>query len=241
MIKRINLRKSHVARSNTIRDINRQIILNYVREEGPISRADIARATALQRSTVSLIVDELSDLGLVQEIYGESSGGRPPRLLTLKTAEAISVGIDLGKRRTIVGTCDLSGRLLEHKEFPTSENSTKTIDRIIAAANYFIEKSNGSIEGIGLSVPGLVESWDGKVVVIPHLNWDEPNLAHKLQEATGLHVLMENDANAVALAELWLGRPEISNVRNFISVLIHIGVGTGVVFDGQIYRGKDGV
>ena len=143
MIKRINLRKSHVARSNTIRDINRQIILNYVREEGPISRADIARATALQRSTVSLIVDELSDLGLVQEIYGESSGGRPPRLLTLKTAEAISVGIDLGKRRTIVGTCDLSGRLLEHKEFPTSENSTKTIDRIIAAANYFLRKATG--------------------------------------------------------------------------------------------------
>ncbi|NNE68033.1 MAG: ROK family transcriptional regulator [Pyrinomonadaceae bacterium] len=241
MIKRINLRKSNVARSKTIRDINRQIILNYIREEGPISRADIARVTALQRSTISLIVDELSELGLVQESYGESSGGRPPRLLSLKTAEAISIGIDLGKKDTIVGTCDLSGRLLEHKEFPTSSNAAKTIDRIIETANYFIERNNGSIEGIGLSVPGLVEAWDGKLVKIPHLEWHEPDLAKKIQDATGLQVRMENDTNAVALAELWLGRPEISNVRDFIVVFIHKGIGTGVVFDGQIYRGKDGV
>jgi len=239
--KRINLRKSNVARSNTIRDINRQIILNYIREEGPISRAEIARATALQRSTVSLIVDELSDLGFVQEIYGESSGGRPPRLLSLKTSEAIALGIDLGKRRTIVGTCDLSGRMLENKEFSTTTNSKKTIDRIIEVAKDLIAKNKGNIEGIGLSIPGLVESSNGKALKIPHLDWHEPDIARKIGEAAGLKVRMENDANAAALAELWLGRPEISNVRDFIVVLIDKGIGTGVVFDGQIYRGKDGV
>jgi predicted NBD/HSP70 family sugar kinase len=190
---------------------------------------------------VSLIVDELSDLGLVKEVHGESSGGRPPRLLSLKTADAIALGIDLGKNRTIVGTCDLSGRMLEHKEFRTSTESTKTIEQIIETAQYFIEKHKGSIQGIGLSVPGLVESWEGDLVVIPHLEWDEPLLAAKIEEATGLKVLMENDTNAAALAALWLGRPEISNVRDFIVVLIHWGIGTGVVFDGQIYRGKDGV
>lgn len=241
MVKRINLRKSNVARSDTIRDINRQIILNYIREEGPISRAEIARATALQRSTVSLIVDELSDLGLVREDDGESSGGRPPKLLSLKTSKAIALGIDLGKRRTIVGTSDLSGRLLEHREFATSVNSVKTLDRIIKTAKEFIKESDGSIEGIGLSVPGLVESSDGTVLKIPHLNWDEPDLALKIGEATGLPVHIENDANAAALAELWLGRPEISNVRDFIVVLIDKGIGTGVVFDGQIYGGKHGV
>ncbi len=241
MPKRINLRKSNVARSNTIRDINRQIILNYIRERGPISRADIARATALQRSTVSLIVDELSQLGFVQEIWGESSGGRPPKLLSLKTSKAIALGIDLGKRRTIVGTCDLSGQILEQKEFSTGSSSTKTIDRIIDAGNYFVQKTAGSIEGVGLSVPGLVDSADGKVLRIPHLDWHEPDLAHKIEDALGLRVHMENDANAVALAELWLGRPEISNVRDFIVVLIDKGIGTGVVFDGQIYRGKNGV
>ena len=87
----------------------------------------------------------------------------------------------------------------------------------------------------------MVESWDARVFSIPHLNWQEPQLAQKIKEATGLPVRMENDANAAALAELWLGRPEISKVRDFMVVLIDKGIGTGVVFDGQIYRGKDGV
>ena len=241
MKKRINLRKSNVARSKTIRDINRQIILNYIREEGPISRAEIARATALQRSTVSLIVDELSDLELVEEIYGESSGGRPPRLLTLRTANPIAVGVDLGKYTTSVGICDLSGRLLEQREFPTSRNRQKTLGRIVDATMGFVDKYNSSIEGIGLCVPGLVEAMEGRVHLIPHLEWQEPGIAKRLSEATGLPVRVENDTNAAALAELWLGRPEISNVRDFVAVFIHEGIGTGVVFDGQIYRGKGGV
>ncbi len=241
MARRINLKSISVARSNTIRDINRQIILNYVREEGPISRADIARVTELQRSTVSLIVDELLGADLVEEIEGESSGGRPPQLLSLKTTKAVALGVDLGKEITIVGTSDLSGRLLEKREFATSSDFNLTINNVIEASKYFIDKNDGSIEGIGISLPGLVESWKGKVVNIPHLGWYHPAIAETIEEATGLPVIVENDTNAAALAELWLGRPEISNVRDFVVVLIHQGIGTGIVFDGQIYRGKDGV
>ena len=69
-MRRIDLKKANAARSNTIRDINRQIVLNYVRELGPISRADIARETALQRSTISLIVDELRVDSLIEEVSG---------------------------------------------------------------------------------------------------------------------------------------------------------------------------
>jgi predicted NBD/HSP70 family sugar kinase len=241
MVRRINLQSIDVARSSTIRDINRQIILNFVREEGPLSRADIARATELQRSTVSLIVEELLKTELIEEVEGESSGGRPPQLLSLKISKAVSLGVDLGKTRTVVGTCDLSGRLLEKLEFPTSLDFTQTISKIIETAKYFIDKNAGSIEGIGISVPGLVESWKGEVVSIPHFDWDHPKIAETIRKSTGLPVIVENDTNAAALAELWLGRPEISNVRDFVVVLIHIGIGTGIVFDGQIYRGKGGV
>ncbi len=241
MARRINLKSVNVARSNTIRDINRQIILNYIREDSPLSRADIARATELQRSTISLIVEELLKSGLVEEVDGESSGGRPPQLLSLKTTNAVALGIDLGKKITVVGTSDLSGRLLEKQEFPTNRDFTKTINQIIETALYFIKKTRGSIEGIGISLPGLVESWNGKVVNIPHLDWHFPDIAEKIAEATGLPVKVENDTNAAALAELWLGRPEISNVRDFVVVLIHSGIGTGIVFDGQLYRGKHGV
>jgi predicted NBD/HSP70 family sugar kinase len=241
MARRINLKKIDVARSNTIRDINRQIILNYVREKGPVSRAEIARVTELQRSTVSLIVDELLGTELIEEVEGESSGGRPPQLLSLKTTKAVALGVDLGRKITIVGTSDLSGRLLEKKEFPTSQDFEETINQIIEIAQYFIQKNEGSIEGIGITVPGLVGAQKNKVVNIPHLNWHNPQIVETLEKATGLPVVVENDTNAIALAELWLGRPEISNVRDFVVVLIHRGIGTGIVFDGQVYRGKDGV
>jgi predicted NBD/HSP70 family sugar kinase len=241
MARRINLNSINVARSNTIRDINRQIILNYIREEGPLSRANIAQITELQRSTVSLIVDELLEAGLIEEVYGESSGGRPPQLLSLKTSNAVAIGIDLGKKTTVVGTSDLSGKALEKESFPTSSNFDETINKIIEISQKFIKKHNGTIEGIGICLPGLVESWTGRVVNIPHLNWRFPKIIEKIEEATGLPVLVENDTNATALAELWLGRPEIRNVRNFVVVLIHDGIGTGIVFDGQLYRGKGGV
>lgn len=241
MARRINLKSINVARSNTIRDINRQIILNYIREEGPVSRASISRVTELQRSTVSLIVDELIKSGLIEEIYGESSGGRPPQLLSLKTTNAVAIGIDLGKKHTIIGISDLSGRLLEKHIFPTSRDFKKSIDHIVKSARHFIDKSGGSIEGIGICVPGLVESWDGRVVNIPHLDWKFPKIVERISEGTGLPVKVENDTNAIALAELWLGRPEISNVRDFVVVLIHDGIGTGIVFDGQLYRGKGGI
>ena len=100
-MRRINLQSANVARSNTIRDINRQIVLNYVRERGPISRSEIAHETALQRSTISLIMDELKGEGLIEEVSGESSGGRPPILLSLRTADAVAIGVDLGTVRTV--------------------------------------------------------------------------------------------------------------------------------------------
>jgi predicted NBD/HSP70 family sugar kinase len=238
-MRRIDLRKANVARSNTIRDINRQIVLNYVRERGPISRAEIAHETALQRSTVSLIVEELRIEGLIEEVSGESTGGRPPILLSLRTADAVAIGVDLGTTRTIVATSDLAGRVLEQEQFETSPDAEKTTKEIIDRARKYIRDNNGTIEGIGVSLPGLVDP-EGKELFIPTFNWRDLPLASEISAATGLPVTMDNDANAAAQAELWFGRPEIREVRDFILVLVETGVGTGIVFDGQVYRGENG-
>jgi predicted NBD/HSP70 family sugar kinase len=238
-MRRIDLKKANVARSNTIRDINRQIVLNYVRERGPISRAEIAHETALQRSTVSLIVEELRIEGLIEEVSGESTGGRPPILLSLRTADAVAIGVDLGTTRTIVATSDLAGRVLQQEQFETNPDAEKTTKEIIDRARKFIRDNNDTIEGIGVSLPGLVDP-DGKELFIPGFNWRDLPLASQISTATGLPVTMDNDANAAAQAELWFGRPEIREVRDFILVLVEGGVGTGIVFDGQVYRGENG-
>ncbi len=238
-MRRIDLKKVSVARSDTIRNINRQIVLNYVRERAPISRAEIAQETALQRSTISLIVDELKAQGLIEEFEGESTGGRPPTLLQLRAADAVAIGIDISTKHTIVATSDLAGRVLEQEEFLTDPSSKKTLNNIIDCARKLIEKGI-AIEGIGISLPGLVDSETGNALFVPRFKWRDWAVAEELSVATGLPVRVDNDANAMALAELWFGRPEIREVRDFIMILVEEGLGTGIVFDGQVYHGVVG-
>jgi predicted NBD/HSP70 family sugar kinase len=238
-VRRIDLKKTSVARANTIRDINRQIVLNYVRELGPISRAEIARETALQRSTVSLIVDDLTSHGLIEEVGGESTGGRPPSLLSLRTADAVAIGVDLGTIKTVMATSDLAGRVLGQEEFSTEPDAVNETQRIVECALRLMEKNGGTIEGIGISFPGWVDPETTRSYS-PHFKWRDLPIAETLSQATALPVTIDNDANAAALAELWFGRPEIREIRDFILVLVEAGLGTGVVFDGQVYRGKGG-
>ena len=238
-MRRIDLKKTSVARANTIRDINRQIVLNYVRELGPISRAEIARETALQRSTVSLIVDELTNHGLIEEVGGESTGGRPPGLLSLRTADAVAIGVDLGSIKTVMATSDLAGRVLGQEEFLTDPDASHTTQKIVESTLRLIEENGGTIEGIGISFPGWVNPETTRSFS-PHFKWRDLPIAETLTQATALPVTIDNDANAAALAELWFGRPEIREIRDFILVLVEAGLGTGIVFDGQVYRGEGG-
>jgi predicted NBD/HSP70 family sugar kinase len=239
MMRRINLKKASVARSDTIRNINRQIVLNYVRERAPISRAEISHETELQRSTVSLIVDELKDQGLIDEIEGESTGGRPPTLLQLRAAGPIAVGIDLSTKKTFVATSDLAGRVLDKEQFATDPSAEKTFEKILECTTNLIKKER-KIEAIGVSLPGLVDPETGNAIFIPHFKWRDWDIAERLKAETGLPVTIDNDANAAALAELWFGRPEIREVRDFVMVLVEEGLGTGIVFDGQVYHGEAG-
>jgi predicted NBD/HSP70 family sugar kinase len=159
-------------------------------------------------------------------------------LLSLRTADAVALGVDLGTARTVVATSDLAGRVLEQEEFPTNPDAEKTIQTIIASAQRLLRKYS-TIEGIGIALPGFVNP-ETDELYIPHFAWRDIPIANELRAASGLPVKTDNDANAAALAELWFGRPEIREVRDFIMVLVEEGVGTGIVFDGQVYRGEAG-
>jgi len=238
-LRRINLKKANVARADTIRYINRQIVLNFIREKEPISRAEISHETALQRSTVSLIVDELKTRGLIYEIEGESTGGRPPTLLRLRAAASLAIGVDIGTKQTTVAVADLAGRIVDREEFDTDPDVRALFRKVGASVQKFI-RVRGNIEGIGVCVPGLVDPETDVALFIPHFKWRNWSLASELYKLTGIPVTIDNDANAAALAELWLGRPEIRDVRDFILVLVEEGLGTGIILDGQVYQGVAG-
>jgi len=240
-MRRIDLKRAQAANFSTMRDINRQIVLNYVRERGPISRAEIARETVLQRSTVSTIVDELVADALVEEIgEGESTGGRRPTLLRLRASGTAAIGVDITPTRTVVAASDLAGRVLEKEEFETDADFEKTITRAVDCVREFKKGHTQGLEGVGVILPGLVDPSQGKALYIPYFNWRDLEVERRVSAATGLRVMIDNDANAAALAELWFGRPEMSNARDFIMVFVSEGVGTGIIFDGQIYRGTGG-
>ncbi len=239
-MRQIDLRSADVARSDTIGFINRQLVLNYIRERGLISRAELARQTALQRSTISRIVDGLMSEGLVEELQGETSGGRPPSLFRLRAAGAVAIGVEIATTRTIVATGDLAGRVLAQEEFMTDPTADRTLKQIITCARSLTKKTVQPIEGVGISVPGIVDNETGKALFVPFFKWCNWSIKQEVSAALDLPVTVDNDANAAALAELWFGHSEIRGVRDFILVLVEEGLGTGIVFDGQVYHGRSG-
>jgi predicted NBD/HSP70 family sugar kinase len=241
-MRRIDLKKAQAARSSTIRDINRQFVLNYIRDREPISRADLARATELQRSTVSTIVEELKTEGLIEEIgAGASTGGRRPTMLRLRAAGAMTVGVDITPTRTTVVTSDLVGRVIARAQVENVARPDEMTARVIERVREMVAgDGSGKITDVGVSLPGLVDPDTGRAIYIPFFRWRDWAIAEEIEKATGLKVQVDNDANAAAMAELWFGRPEVSDSRDFIITLVADGIGTGIVFDGQIYRGERG-
>ena len=235
--------KTQIARPNTIRGINKQIVLNYVRDRAPISRAEIARETALQRSTVSAIVDDLQDAGLIEEIgTGDSTGGRKPTLLRIRTGAPAAIGVDITPGRTTVAAADWRVQLTKPDTFATSADAERMTEKIVAKVSKFTELYGGSEHDleVGISVPGIADQATGNVVFIPYFQWTNWDISRQITERTGLPVIVDNDANAVALAELWFGNEKLRKSRNFIIVLVAEGIGTGIIFEGQVYRGEKG-
>ncbi len=237
----LNRAQAQIARPKTIRSINRQIVLNYVRDCAPISRAAIAKETTLNRSTVSTIIDVLHADGLIEEIgTGHSSGGRKPTLLKLKTGKAIALGVDVTPIKTTVAVADMGGKILEREDFPTVTDAVEMTALIVEKVSKLVKLFKKEKLEIGISVPGIADYRTGKVLYIPYFQWHNWEISRILAEKTNLKVTIENDANATALAELWFGGSKIREIKNFMTVLVGEGIGTGIIFDGQIYRGEKG-
>jgi predicted NBD/HSP70 family sugar kinase len=153
----------------------------------------------------------------------------------------VAIGIALTTDKTTVVTGDLSGRIIDREEFATDADYGVTFSKIVGCSRKLIRKHQGTIEGIGISLPGVVDYDRGIAFFVPHFKWRDLHIADELGEATGLPVKADNDANAVALAELWFGQQsEKYQDRDFITILVEEGIGTGIVFDGQVYQGKNG-
>jgi predicted NBD/HSP70 family sugar kinase len=237
-MRKIDLTNFRLATSGTARQINRRIALSFIQRQAPMSRADLARCSGLQPSTVSAIIDELIEEGWVTEGVGHVPRGRRPRLLHLNVERAGIVAVDLRPETTTVGLAGVDARFVEQVSWRTPDEPAafvqalaRTVGALRAAHPQII------CEGVGVSLPGRVDR-DGRLVFAPNLRWGPVGIRACIEKAIELPVVVENAANACALAELWFGRhPE--HLRNLVAVTISEGIGVGLLMNGQLVRGAD--
>jgi predicted NBD/HSP70 family sugar kinase len=222
------------------RSINRRLALDLVRRLQPISRADLARASGLQRSTVSLIVEQLiAEQWVVEGGPGFLPLGRRPTLLRLNDQRAV-IAVDVHPLRTTVAVADIGGRILAQNLVPLQENSAKAVGAIISAVKKLIDaNSEKSFDGIGIGLPGRMDQSLQKPVFAPNLNWSALGLKSRMERATGLRVEMDNVANACALSEVWFG--ESDGTHDLVVVNVSEGIGTGIFANGHLLRGERGM
>jgi len=239
-MRRMNFTDTQVATSETARGINRGIVLNLIRRRQPISRADLARVSGLQRSTVSLIAEQLiREKWIIYGPTGRLPRGRRPTFLQLNDRRAILV-VDLRPGMTTVAVADVNGTFLAQQGIPTPGDPDTASAKFSAEIRRMVESHPNLIfEGIGISVPGRFDASRQRVVFAPNLHWPPFDLKAPLEEATGMLVELENAANACVLAEVWFGHGE--KTRDLTVVTVSEGVGVGIFSEGRLVRGLSGM
>ena len=241
-MRKIDLNNFQVATNGTVRDINRRIMLNLVRKHQPVSRADLMRFSGLQRSTVSAIAEQLIENRWLKEgALGNLPRGRKPTFLHLNPERCGVVGVDIQPATTRLAVAGMDSRFLALESMSTEKDLARFITRLSRRVIALMQAHpRNSYEGIGISLPGRIDSSSQRLIFAPTLGWSGLDLKTQLERNLGLPVELENAANACALAELWSGR-HVDGVRNLVAVTVSDDIGVGMVMNGQLVRGSNGV
>lgn len=242
VMRKINLSDFQVATSGTARGINRRIILDMIRTRQPISRADLARHSGLQRSTISAITEQLiAEQWITEGALGHVPRGRKPRFLHLNNERAGIIGVSVRPQLTSIGVTDLDARFIIQDSIPTPSNPQIFLDELTDRIQS-LRRSHPQIfyEGIGVGLPGRVDLRTKRLIFAPNLGWRDVDVKNPLERATGLSVEVENAANACVLSELWFGK-HAEGIHELITLTVSEGIGTGIVANGQLICGPDGM
>jgi predicted NBD/HSP70 family sugar kinase len=229
-----------LASSELTRDINRDLVLERISALQPTSRVDLARASGLQPSTISSIVEQLLGEGWITEsAMIKTARGRRPTLLSLND-DFVILTADIRPNQAVVALVDLNGRLLARQLVPLAADAERSISLIAAAMDTFRKqyphKTHG---GVGISVPGRVDPVTRQLLMAPNLPWGNFDIQAALSRRLKLRVELENAANVCLLSELWFGR--VDGTRNAVLVTVSEGVGTAILAEGQLIFGQRGM
>jgi predicted NBD/HSP70 family sugar kinase len=237
-----NLADVKAAGHDMLRLVNRRILLSILSDRQPISRAEIAKISGLNKATISTITCELlKDSCIIEEGSGRTTpiGGKPPTPLRLNSHRFGLFGVDTRADETILALSDFNNRIVARVSYETGSDATAFLNKIGKEIRKLRTKHESFIEfaGIGVSLPGLVDTHTGKFLLSVVLPWRDVPVVQLMEKATGLPVIIDNSARCSALAEIWHGKAQYAHVRNLLYVGVSTGLACGIVIDGGLYRG----
>jgi glucokinase-like ROK family protein len=243
-INKVLMSKSQTADQDMVRRVNKSLVLNTLRLHAPISRAEVADRTGLNRSTVTHIVNALIEAGLVSEQpFDRNTVGRPSIALTLRPEGGAVIGVEIGVDFISVLLTNFISQPLWRVWIDTdpacsqSDILAKTEEAIDQAILISRDRQLRMI-GIGVGIPGLVDMQKGELIFAPNLRWRNLPLGNRWAKRFNLPVYVENEANLAALGEYYFGIAR--NVENFIYLSSGIGLGGGILVSGHLFRGGHG-
>jgi glucokinase-like ROK family protein len=236
--------KNNTADQAWVRRMNRAAILEVFRTHKTLSRANLALRTGLNPSTVSNIIGELIDENLIHETdLAQSGAGRPGRLLELNPKGGCALGIEINVDYIEVLVCDFAANALWRDRVPSTPETGQDlimsiVSRLVKKASQYIQANACHLLGVGVGVPGLVDVSSGLLRIAPNLHWENVPVRDMLAQHFDCPIYVENEANAAALGEYYFGAAK--NINNFIYLSAGIGLGSGIVIGGKLFRGISG-
>lgn len=220
-------------------DLVPSAILGLLGTRGPTSRADIARALDISPATVTQLTKSLIARGLVTELdHAPSQGGRPARLLGLARTTVGAIGAKVTANHVAIVDVELDGTIRASTTHPFNPDAPDALDTLGHILGSAVDDHAGDLLGVGIGIPGSVDSQASGVVDAPTLGWTDAQVGPVLRHALGVPVLVENDVNTLAVADRLYG--EGREHGTYAVVTIGRGIGCGVMVDGALYRGAAG-
>jgi N-acetylglucosamine repressor len=243
-MRKINTRNFRLATRSTPRDVNRRIVLNLIREFQPISRAELARRMQVRRGTLTPLVRELVDSGVVFEKgTAATARGRRPTMLAVRTRGRLVIAVDVRSGQSSIALSDVAGRMIARESFETPATPEGLVDQIETHVGRLLRANapagaTDACQGIGIVLPGMVDRKTGKLIYAPRLGWRDVDLRAAVKQRIGMKVYIESAPIACALARLWLEPEAIRSVNSFAYVSVSEGIGVGIAVNGEMLRGE---
>lgn len=234
------------ATPESVRVVNRAVLLSLVRKLQPVSRADLARRSGIFPSNVSRIVETLLEEGLVTETRAKPSGrGKVPMMLRIRDEYFQVLGVNVSSSQTTIAFAGFNGKIHQTWAFPTPpapKAFVRELSRWVKTIQHERGLPAGSIKHIGIGAPGFVDVAAGRITCVTALlPYSQFPLAEEIKRATGIPVSLDNDCNLGALSELRSAQSRDGAAQRdflFLSVGDH-AIGGGLVIGGMLYRGHD--